>query len=341
MIRRHLTRAGAGAMAVVATVSLAQALSYRDVQPVRSLPVVSRVAVTPAVQQARARPPGQEAPAESAEVVPTGRERVRVPILMYHYIRTNPDPRDKIGFGLSVTPGDFAQQMSWLASNGYHPIDLADLRAYLRGQTPLPAKPVVLTFDDGYRDLYTTAYPILRAHRFKAVAYVVSGFLGSPANVTAEQVLEMEAGGVQVGSHTVSHVDLTRASPSELRRELVESRASLEALVGHPVVDFCYPAGRYNDAVVRAVQASGYESATTTEPGSVHGAADRFLWSRIRVSGGESLSQFAADLQAVESTVPRAQAAGSPPVPAPLVIGPLLPPLTAPPAALAGLGPTT
>jgi len=247
--------------------------------------------------------------------VPAGRPAIRVPILMYHYIRVNPDPRDRLGFDLSVTPSDFAQQMDWLAANGYHPIDFDDLRGYLLGPGGLPERPVVLTFDDGYRDLYTTAYPILRAHGFKAVAYVVSGFVNRSENVTAEQVLEMDANGIQIGAHTVSHADLTRLSGAGLWHEVFDARVALEALIGHAVLDFCYPSGRVDDAVVQAVQAAGYLTATTTQPGLVHAAGDRYLWTRVRVSGGEPLGQLVADLGPPE---PAEQVAAPAPPPEPL-----------------------
>jgi peptidoglycan/xylan/chitin deacetylase (PgdA/CDA1 family) len=248
-------------------------------------------------------------------VIPPGRPSVRVPILMYHYIRVNPDPRDKVGFGLSVTPSDFARQMDWLAGNGFNPVDFDDLRGYLLGHGTMPGRPVVLTFDDGYRDLYTAAYPVLHAHRYKAVAYVPAGFVNSPVSVTAEQVLEMDANGIEIGAHSVSHADLTRLSPADLAHEIHDSKVMLEALLGHQVRDFCYPYGRTNDAVTRAVQDAGFETATTTQPGVVHSAGDRFLWTRVRVNGGEPLEQFAADLAEPELgdlvSVPR-------PAPAPL-----------------------
>ena len=226
-----------------------------------------------------------------------------MPILMYHYIRVNPDPRDVLGFNLSVTPSDFKSQMDWLAANGYHPIDFDDLRGYLWRNEILPERPVILTFDDGYRDLYTTAFPILRTRNFKAVSYVVSGFVNSPSYVTADQILEMDASGIQIGAHTVSHSDLTTLSAPSLHHEVFDSKAMLEALTGHPVIDFCYPSGKYNDAVLAMAHAAGFETATTTQPGIAHSAADRYVWTRIRVSGGESLDQFIASLGQPESTI--------------------------------------
>ena len=240
--------------------------------------------------------------------VPPGKPVVQVPILMYHYIRINPRPGDRLGYNLSVTPQDFRAQMDWLADNDWHPITLTTLRSYFDGQ-PLPSKPIVLTFDDGYRDFYTTAFPILKAHHFPAVAYIVSGFIGWPERyVTGPEVQEMDRGGIEIGSHTVSHPNLTKLSPESLQHEVGDAKVSLEALLGHPVLDFAYPVGGFDARVVKAVADQGYQSATTVIEGTAHASSDRFTWSRTRVSGGEGLDEFAKALvrheEAPTSTVP-------------------------------------
>jgi peptidoglycan/xylan/chitin deacetylase (PgdA/CDA1 family) len=215
-----------------------------------------------------------------------------VPILEYHYIRFNPDPRDQLGFNLSVTPRSFKAEMDWLEAHHYHPVDLADLRAYFAGQEDLPAQPVVLTFDDGYEDFYASAWPILRAHGFKAVSYVVPGFLGRKNYMTSLQVAELDRAGIEIGSHTVHHADLTRLDPTTLQIELQASRGYLEQLLGHPVLDFCYPSGRFNARVEAAVAAAGYQSATTERAGTAQSWAGRLAWTRVRVRGGEPLATF-------------------------------------------------
>jgi len=229
-------------------------------------------------------------------VLAPGPSAIRVPIVTYHYIRVNWDPRDRMGFALSVTPWDFASQMDWLARNGYHPINLEDLNAYLTGTRGLPSRPVVLTFDDGYADFYTAALPILRAHDFTSVAYVVSGFVGRPGYMTAAQVLAADRMGVEIGSHTVDHVDLTRQSGDGMRYQLAESKAALERLLGHAVLSFCYPYGRSSPGATASVQAAGYRDATSTQFGFVHTLADRYTWTRLRITGGEGLDQFALAL---------------------------------------------
>ena len=256
------------------------------------------------------------APVPTAPAVPPGRQALKVPILMYHYIRVNPNPRDALGADLSVSPSDFAREMDWIAGNGYHPVDFNDLRAYYAGRAPLPSRPVILTFDDGYNDLYTAAFPVLKQHRFKAVAYIVSGFLGRPDNVTREQVLEMDRAGIEIASHTVDHVDLTRVAAAQLTHQVADAKTALEQLVGHPVVDFCYPSGQFSPSVVAAVQAAGYDTATTTQPGSVHSLSDRYTWTRVRVHGVEPLDVFAS-FMAAEEPPPGAALTPIPLLPAP------------------------
>lgn len=237
------------------------------------------------------------------EVIRPGQPQVRVPILEYHYIRVVSDPRDRLGFNLSVTPADFQAQMDWLQANGYHPVDLNDLRAYFKEQKPLPARPVVLTFDDGYTDFYTTAFPVLQSHGFKGVAYIVPGFLDHPRYMTSAQVVEIDRAGIEVAAHTMTHADLTKASAAVLVSEIQGSKNALERMVGHPVLDFCYPSGMFNATVIAALQQFGFESATTEMPGTDHTWASRLTWTRVRVNGGERLDQFVANLGTPDKTV--------------------------------------
>jgi len=229
-------------------------------------------------------------------VLPPGPSAIKVPVLMYHYVRVNQVASDRLGFNLSVTPADFAGQMDWLARNGYHPITFADLHGYLNGQRGLPSRPVILSFDDGYADFYTAALPVLRAHDFSAVAYVVSGFVGRPGYMNAAQVVEADRSGIEIGAHTVDHADLSKLSPDGLRYQLTASKAALEQVVEHPVRSLCYPSGRFNATVAAAAENAGYWDATTTRWGSYRTLASRYVWDRLRISGGETLDQFARDV---------------------------------------------
>jgi peptidoglycan/xylan/chitin deacetylase (PgdA/CDA1 family) len=235
--------------------------------------------------------------------IPLGRTKISVPILMYHYIQMVPRYADRMTFNLSVTPADFGKQMDWLAAHSYHTITFDDLRAYFAGQRALPSKPVVITFDDGYRDLYTAAYPILKLHNFKAVAYIVSGFVGRQRYVTPAMILEMDHNGIEIASHTVDHGDLAKMSLPSINYEIQASKQWLEKLVGHAVIDFAYPSGKFNSLDVTALGNAGYSTATTENYSTFHTWADRFAWSRVRVGGGESLSDFVKYLGPVEPFV--------------------------------------
>jgi peptidoglycan/xylan/chitin deacetylase (PgdA/CDA1 family) len=230
-------------------------------------------------------------------VVPVGRRNITLPILMYHYVQTPPSTRaDLLGYRLSVSPADFNAQMDWLERHRFHPVDFNDLRAYFAGTQALPANPVVITLDDGYADLYTNAYPILAQHGFKAVAYIVSGFVGRPRYVTAAELVQMDHNGIEIASHTVDHADLARSSYGATMHELVDSKRWLEHLVGHPVLDFAYPSGKFNAQVISAVKQAGYDTAVTEISSVDHSVADRYTWTRVRVGGGEGLTDFARSL---------------------------------------------
>ncbi|MDQ6898766.1 MAG: polysaccharide deacetylase family protein [Candidatus Dormibacteraeota bacterium] len=245
----------------------------------------------------------------TVEIVEPGRSPLHVPLLMYHYIRVAKEPPGTVGHNLSVTPDEFRAQMDWLAQNGYRPVTLRDVSAYVAKLGTLPGRPVVLTFDDGYADFYSTAWPVLREHHFTAVAYLVSGFLGRPGYVTAEQVAELDRAGIEVGAHTVTHADLTVVDGAQLTHEVVDSKSSLEQIVNHPVLDFSYPSGRHNPAVVKAVQAAGFDTATTTVPGILESADSRYAWPRVRVQAQEPLARFIENLGPPDPTV----TASSPP----------------------------
>ncbi len=286
-------RAAAVLLAVLATSYLLQ-LGGQAAPATRSTRTV-RIAVT--AWDATAASSNHEYFVSRLDVVPVGRRNITLPILMYHYVRTPPSTKaDPLGYRLSVSPADFTTQMDWLSLHAFHPVDFNDVRAYFAGTQPLPARPVVITLDDGYADLYTTAFPILAAHGFKAVAYIVSGFLGWPANVNAAQVVQMDQNGIEIASHTVNHANLARSSNYSLMRELVDSKHTLENLLGHPVLDFAYPSGQFSAQAVAAVQRTGYDTAVTTLFSVNHSVGDRYMWTRVRVGGGESLAEFADSL---------------------------------------------
>jgi peptidoglycan/xylan/chitin deacetylase (PgdA/CDA1 family) len=216
-----------------------------------------------------------------------------VPILYYHYIRINPNPLDRVGFSLSTTPAMFRAQMQYLADHGFHVISLHEAVVAIRNHSGLPSRPIVLTFDDGYADFFTTAVPILQSHGFKATSFVISGRMGWGGFMTASQVVAADAMGFTIGAHTVDHVALAAQTPARARWEMKQSKLALEQLLGHPVVDFAYPYGSFNMYDMAQAKSLGFETAAATMYGAAHSASQLFELSRLRIGGGLSLAGFA------------------------------------------------
>jgi peptidoglycan/xylan/chitin deacetylase (PgdA/CDA1 family) len=220
---------------------------------------------------------------------------ITVPILLYHYIRVNPVARDRNGFQLSVTPANFQAQMDWLRQAGSNPVTLEQMMGALHGGPGLPAHPVVLTFDDGYVDFATVAAPILHRNGFVGIDYVVSGFMGRSSYMTDTQVKQVDAMGMVVGAHTVHHVNLNVVSAQIANTEITASKATLEQLLGHPVLDFAYPYGGVNRTVADLVGKAGFREAVTTSYGVSQCDAQKNWLHRIRVGGFDTVGSVAAD----------------------------------------------
>ena len=217
-----------------------------------------------------------------------------VPILVYHYIRVNPVPTDRVGWNLSVTPAEFQAQMDWLHAVGAHAVSPAQVVAALSGGQALPARAVVLTFDDGYDDFATAAEPVLSRDGFVATDYVVSGFIGRPGYMTAADVKQAAASGFVIGAHTVNHVNLTALPTAAAAAEIQVSKAVLEQLLGKPVLDFAYPYGGVSPSVAALVAEAGFRDAMTMDAGSVQCAGAALWLHRVRIGGSDTVWSFAA-----------------------------------------------
>ena len=216
-----------------------------------------------------------------------------IPILMYHVLGV-PAPSQPYP-ELFVTPADLTGQLRWLARNGYHAVTLGQVFRYWRRAVPLPRKPVVLSFDDGYLSDYTVARPALRRYRWPGVLNLVVDNV-VPGDITAAQVRALIAAGWEIDAHTISHVDLTGLGAAQLRREVAGSRLMLRHMFGQQVDFFCYPAGRYDAQVVAAVRAAGYLGATTVNPGL--GMPSRpYTLDRIRIDYSDGVTGFATKMR--------------------------------------------
>lgn len=206
-----------------------------------------------------------------------------LPILMYHYVRVVDAAADPLGYNLSVTPAGLDGQLAWLAAEGYTPLRMDEALRCLQGGAGCPQKPIALTFDDGYADALSEALPLLQKYGFVATFYIVSGFVGEPGYLTADEVRTIRAAGMEIGAHTINHRDLSKVDEATARAEVIESKAQVEAISGGPVHSFCYPSGKYTDATLALVREAGYDNATTVMPDLPYD--DRLQLPRIRIRG--------------------------------------------------------
>jgi peptidoglycan/xylan/chitin deacetylase (PgdA/CDA1 family) len=195
---------------------------------------------------------------------------VRVPILMYHRVARRNDSLPGITRRLTVDPADFQRQMTWLVAHGFRSITHRELFEALFGHRTLPARPVLITFDDGYRNVLTDAAPILDRLGIRATAFVITGRIsnGDSSFLTWRQLRALEGLGIEIGSHTVSHPDLRTLGDRALSAELINSRRRLERALEHPVQWLAYPYGGHDARVVAAARRAGYVLASTTLAGS-------------------------------------------------------------------------
>ncbi|HWP97353.1 MAG TPA: polysaccharide deacetylase family protein [Syntrophomonadaceae bacterium] len=247
---------------------------------------VAQTAPPAQASQAEAAPVIAQAPLSIAPVQPatptTVDQTIAVPILMYHKI----NPYSSGGL-YRITPDEFDWQMQYLHDNGYHTISIDAVLDYFQQGQKLPEKPIVITLDDGYRDNYLYAFPILQKYGFTATLFVITNTV-APANVdnnmlTWDQIREMANSGITIGCHTLDHEHLTRVDLAEAQRQIADSKNVLEQELGKKIEIFSYPYGEHNQSVEKLVQESGFRAATTVNPEPVTNADDPFALNRIGI----------------------------------------------------------
>lgn len=243
-------------------------------------------------------------------ITPTNRI-IQVPILMYHhvtpFVSTN-RLSDYIRTWV-VPPDSFSQQMDYLTMHNYHTITFNQLFDALYYGGPLPSKPIILTFDDGDDDHFQYVYPVLLAHHFSGMFYIISGQVGWYGRMTLSQLQQMLSHGMQIGSHTVHHVDLSRLlyiSEDTVQQELQQSQLTLEKELGINIQQFCYPYGDpfnrgtwlQRQKIMAMLASDGYIGATTAfgMTSSFQGSMYPFALLRIPVYGNEWFQSFVASL---------------------------------------------
>ncbi len=218
------------------------------------------------------------------------------PILMYH--RLGEPKKDSIVSGQYVTADLFDHHLRFLLRRGYRPLHLDEFsRALDHGE----GKPLAITFDDGYESVYAKGLEVLTRHGAPSTVFVVAGQVGktnawdeakgdvTEKLMTPEQLREVQDGGMEIGSHTIGHVDLVSIGETEARKEIVESKTILEGLAGRPVEWISYPYGRESEAVRQLVRLAGYRGACGTSRTLNTARTDRYSLARINVRSSTSV----------------------------------------------------
>jgi len=213
-----------------------------------------------------------------------------LPILAYHRICDVPRADDPLN--LCARPRDFERVLRYLASHGYRFVSLDTAVDVMSESRSRREKLACLTFDDGYRDFYTHAFPLLRKYGAPATVFLVTGCIGDTNHwddryglpplplLSREEVRELDAQGVEFGSHTVTHRPLPELSAAEQTREIVDSKRALEELLDHPIRFFCYPHVNCDERVQSMVRDAGYSGAC----GGEQATHSRYLLHRVDVS---------------------------------------------------------
>lgn len=217
--------------------------------------------------------------------------RINVPILMYHHIESVPRAEDDPIRALSVSKEKFEGHLEYLRKEGYGAVALTDLyRKIAAGEAT--DKTVVLTFDDGYLDNFEVAWPIMQKYDFKGTFFVISNRIGTAGYMNEEQVKTLQDAGNEIGSHSLSHPDLTRLSDKRLKEEIEGSKKEIGEIIGKNVFSFCYPTGKFNARVSSAIQNAGYKFAVTTRRWQPFSTDNPFEVPRYRVNSNTNLENL-------------------------------------------------
>jgi peptidoglycan/xylan/chitin deacetylase (PgdA/CDA1 family) len=218
---------------------------------------------------------------------------------MYHYISIPPEDADIYRLDLSVTPENLDAQLGYLKHAGFNVISLDELLLALQGESELPSRPIVLTFDDGYRDNYLYAFPLLKKYGFSATFSLITQPIdqNNPNYVTWKQVIEMHTAGMDFAAHSLNHADLKGKDVDFLVYQILGSKEAIEARVNEPLHFFNYPSGSYDQLTIDVIASANFWGALTTQEGSLNSYANRFEIRRVRIRGADTLEKFIEKVQ--------------------------------------------
>ena len=202
------------------------------------------------------------------------------PILEYHIVQEkNPDR----AYAYNVPPADFEQQLDYLEQEGYTTISIRDFLRAKKGLQELPAKPIILTFDDGYETNYTELLPILERRGLKATIFMVANDIGRERYLSWDQLKDIQHRGVEIGSHTANHLPLTEMDIAKARDEAKLSKLLMEWNGMDTIYTLSYPNGKYDDEITQVLKEEEYLAAVTGDPGLNTFDTNPYLLQRINI----------------------------------------------------------
>jgi len=212
-------------------------------------------------------------------------DSVYVPvIIMYHSVGSPESTLDGYGSKLNVSPAAFEKQMKFLHDKNYKVIPLELFVKKIKNNEKIPRKTLAITFDDGLKNNFTNAYPVLKKYNFPATIFVATDFVGRKKFLSWQDIRIMQEDNISIGSHTRSHRWLPAFDPKALKEELAVSREVLEKRTGKKITLLSYPLGGFDDKTKKIAEEIGYIGAVATNPGMSHPADDPYALKRIRIS---------------------------------------------------------
>lgn len=211
-----------------------------------------------------------------------------IPVLYYHSIGD-----DGNGDELVVPTDKFKEQMKYLKDNNYHTLSMDEFYDYVKNGDKVPENAILITFDDGFKNNYENAYPVLKEYGFKATIFVITAMVDEvDLYLITDQIKELSKNNIDIGSHTVNHENLSSTSKENTKKTLRDSKEFLEKIIGKPVNSIAYPFGVYDVGTIDSVKESGYTIGFTTDMGWAKGKTDEYNVKRVYVNATKDMDVF-------------------------------------------------
>ncbi|MGG7621442.1 polysaccharide deacetylase family protein [Bacillus coreaensis] len=213
---------------------------------------------------------------------------IKIPVLLYHVVKPNPDPTNPYQFSLE----EFEKHMAYLKENGYRTLTMKQYFNILDGKAAMPEKPILLTFDDNSNDFYPYVYPILQRYGMKATQFTVSNWVNGSWNMTESEILTVMENGVDIQIHTVTHPFLANLSKEEQYVEIQNAAEALKNLTGRTTFAFAYPYGNYNSDTISLLKDLGFKGAFKVGGGLSTDQSNRYELPRIMILQNHTIEDF-------------------------------------------------